>query len=57
MICEFPDVFSEDLSGLPSQREVEFTIDFLPGTTPISIAPYRIAPLELRELKVQLEDL
>ncbi|RVW88173.1 Transposon Ty3-G Gag-Pol polyprotein [Vitis vinifera] len=47
----------EDLLGLPPEREVEFTIDVAPGTTPISKAPYRMAPLELKELKIQLQEL
>ncbi|XP_074347164.1 uncharacterized protein LOC141685994 [Apium graveolens] len=46
IVCEFPDVFPEDLDGLPPQREVEFSIDLLPGAQPISKAPYRMAPLE-----------
>ena len=54
---EFPDVFPEEIPGLPSIREVEFTIELLPGTTQISIAPYRMAPAELGELKLQLQDL
>ena len=57
MVREFPDVFPEDLSGLPPDREIEFAIDLLPGTAPISKAPYRMAPTELKELKVQLQDL
>ncbi|KAA3480554.1 DNA/RNA polymerases superfamily protein [Gossypium australe] len=44
VVCEFPDVFPEELMGLPSNREVEFGIELVPGTTPISIAPYRMAP-------------
>ncbi|KAA3487824.1 Gag protease polyprotein-like protein [Gossypium australe] len=55
VVCEFSDVFPEELPGLPSIREVEFGIDLLPGTTPISIAPYRMAPTELKELKSQLQ--
>jgi hypothetical protein len=47
----FVDVFPEELPGLPPDGEIEFTIDLLPGTRPISKAPYRMAPLELRELK------
>ena len=57
IIKEFPDVFPDDISGLPPDREVEFTIDLIPETEPISIPPYRMAPIELRELKAQLEDL
>ncbi|XP_070660571.1 uncharacterized protein [Malus domestica] len=53
----FPDVFLEDLPGLPPNREVEFVIDLLPGTNPISLTPYKMAPAELRELKVQLQEL
>ena len=52
---EFPYVFPDDITGLPLDREVEFTIDLIPGTKPISIPPYRVAPAELRELKAQLE--
>ena len=57
IVKEFPDVFPDDISGLPPDREVEFTIDLIPGTEPISIPPYRMAPVELRELKAQLEEL
>uniref|UniRef100_UPI001C3D73DE reverse transcriptase family protein n=1 Tax=Picosynechococcus sp. (strain ATCC 27264 / PCC 7002 / PR-6) TaxID=32049 RepID=UPI001C3D73DE len=57
IVQEFLDVFPEELSGLPPDREVEFTIDLVPGTTPISQAPYRMAPSELKELKVQLQEL
>ena len=55
--CEFLDVFPEDLSGLPPDREVEFSIELEPGTAPISRHPYRMAPKELAEIKKQLEDL
>ncbi|CAL2257383.1 unnamed protein product [Prunus armeniaca] len=51
VVQEFPDVFPEDLPGLPPHREIEFTIELVPGTNPISQAPYRMAPVELRELK------
>ena len=51
VVKEFPDVFPDDIAGLPPEREVEFTIDFIPGIEPISIPPYRMAPAELRELK------
>ena len=57
IVKEFPDVFPDDISGLPLDREVEFTIDLNPRTEPISIPPYRMAPAELRELKAQLEEL
>ena len=56
-VREFPDVFPDDITGLPPEREVEFTIDLTPGTEPISIPPYRMASAELRELKAQLEEL
>ncbi|RVW37589.1 Transposon Ty3-I Gag-Pol polyprotein [Vitis vinifera] len=46
-----------DKPGLKGEREVEFTIDLAPGTTPISKAPYRMAPMELKELKIQLQEL
>ena len=57
VVDEFPDVFPDDLSGLPPVREVEFTIELMPGTAPISVAPYRFAPAELEELKSQLQEL
>jgi hypothetical protein len=57
VVCEFPDVFSEDLSGLPPERDVEFVIELKPGTAPISRRPYRMPPNELAELKTQLQDL
>ena len=52
--CEFPDVFPEELPGLPPDRETEFTIKVTPGVAPVSIPPYRMAPIELQELKKQL---
>ena len=57
MVRKFEDVFSKELPGLPSEREIEFSVELLPGISPISIAPYRIAPAELKELKAQLQDL
>ena len=57
VVREFPDVFPKELLGLPPDREVEFSIDLLPGTSPVSKTPYRMAPTELRELKVQLQEL
>jgi hypothetical protein len=55
--CEFPDVFSEDLPGMPPDQDVEFIIELQPGTTPISRRPYKMTPKELAELKVQLNEL
>ena len=49
--------FPNDIVGLPLEREVESTIDLIPGAEPISIPPYRMALAELRELKAQLEEL
>ena len=49
MVCEFPDVFPEDLPGLPPDREVEFAIELEPGTALILWRPYRMAPMELAE--------
>ena len=57
IVREFPEVFPDDIPGLPPEREIEFSIDLVPGTGPISIAPYRMSPLELVELKKQLEEL
>src|SRR5262249_34145160 len=57
IVNEFPDVFPEELPGLPPEREIEFEIELQPGVNPISIPPYRLAPVELNELKVQLQDL
>ncbi|GAU44250.1 hypothetical protein TSUD_399960 [Trifolium subterraneum] len=57
IIREYLDVFSEEINSLPPEREIEFSIDLVPGSQPISIAPYRMSPLELRELKSQLEEL
>ena len=57
IVSEFPEVFPETLPGLPPDREIEFCIDLMPGTTPISIPPYRMAPKELKELKEQLREL
>ena len=56
-VSDFPDVFPEELPGLPPQREIEVAIDVVPGATPESITPYRMAPVELKELKLQLQEL
>jgi hypothetical protein len=57
VVCEFPDVFPEDLPGLPPEREVEFVIELKPGTAPVSRRSYQMPPNELAELKIQLQDL
>ncbi|XP_058180091.1 uncharacterized protein LOC131298630 [Rhododendron vialii] len=57
IVCEYEDVFPEELLGLPPHRDLDFTIELQPGTAPISMAPYRMAPAELRELKTQLQEL
>ena len=56
-VSDFPDVFPEELPGLPPHGEIEFAIDVVPGATPASITPYKMAPLELKELKLQLQEL
>ena len=57
VVSEFPDVFPDELPGLPPEREIDFSIELMPDTQPISIPPYRMAPAELKELKEQLKDL
>nr|GFB38929.1 putative reverse transcriptase domain, aspartic peptidase domain protein [Tanacetum cinerariifolium] len=57
VVSEFPDVFPDELPGIPPVREVEFNIELIPGAEPISKAPYRMAPVELKELKDQLQEL
>ncbi|GJT39265.1 reverse transcriptase domain-containing protein [Tanacetum coccineum] len=57
VVREFPEVFPDDLSGLPPIREVEFHIDLIPGALPVAKAPYRLAPSEMNELSNQLEEL
>ena len=57
LVNEYPDVFLDNLLGLPPDRETEFTIEVTPEVAPISIPPYRMAPLELQELKKQLQEL
>jgi hypothetical protein len=51
VVDEYPDIFPEELPGMPPDRDVEFVIDFIPGTPPIAKRPYRMATLELAELK------
>nr|GEX88369.1 reverse transcriptase domain-containing protein [Tanacetum cinerariifolium] len=57
VVREFPDVFLEDLSGLPASREVEFRIDLIHEAMPVTKSPYRLAPTEMQELAKQLKEL
>jgi hypothetical protein len=57
IVRDYPDVFPEDLPGLPPNRQIEFRIDLVPGASPIAKAPYRLAPSEMLELSKQLQDL
>ena len=56
VVRDFPDVFPEELPGVPPDRDVEFVIDLIPGTVPVARRPYKMAPLELVELKKQLDE-
>nr|GEZ26840.1 putative reverse transcriptase domain-containing protein [Tanacetum cinerariifolium] len=57
VVREFPDVFLEELPGLPPVRQVEFQIDLIPEAAPVAYAPYRLAPSEMQELSNQLQEL
>ncbi|GJS90197.1 putative nucleotidyltransferase, ribonuclease H [Tanacetum coccineum] len=57
VLASFSDVFPEDLSGLPPQRQVEFRIELVAGATPVAKSPYRLAPSEMQELSGQLQEL
>ena len=57
VVCEFPDVFLDELTDLPPDRDVKFKIELVLGTTPISRRPYRMPPNELAKLKIQLQEL
>ena len=57
VVYEYEDVFSDELPGLPPPRDVDFRIKLHPGTLPISMTPHRMAPVELQELKVQIQEL
>ena len=48
VVNEFPDIFPKELPGIPPDREIEFTIDLIPGTSPIAQAPYKMGPKELK---------
>ncbi|GKD61716.1 hypothetical protein Tco_1299225, partial [Tanacetum coccineum] len=57
IVQDFPEVFPEDLPGIPPTRQVEFQIDLIPGAAPVAQAPYRLAPSEMKELSNQLKEL
>ncbi|GJX38887.1 reverse transcriptase domain-containing protein [Tanacetum coccineum] len=57
VVQDFPEVFPDDLSGLPPVREIEFRIDLIPGASPVVKSPYRLAPSEMLELSNQLKEL
>jgi hypothetical protein len=57
VVCEYPDVFPEELPGMPPDRDVEFVIDLLSGTDPIFKRPYRMSSTQLLELKKQIKEL
>ncbi|GJY18340.1 putative reverse transcriptase domain-containing protein [Tanacetum coccineum] len=57
IVKDFPEVFPEDLPGIPPTRQVEFQIDLVPGVAPVARAPYRLAPSEMKELAEQLQEL
>ncbi|GKC28398.1 hypothetical protein Tco_1035692, partial [Tanacetum coccineum] len=57
LICEFPEVFPNDLPRLPPPRQVEFRIELVPRAAPVARAPYRLTPSEMKELCDQLKEL
>ena len=57
VVNEYKVVFPDELPGLPPDMEIEFTIDLVPGTAPLSKAPYRMPPAEMKELATKLQDL
>jgi hypothetical protein len=57
VLCNYPDVFPEELPGMPPDRDVDFVIDLLPGTSPISKRPYRMSSDQLQDLKAQIKEL
>ncbi|GKG32966.1 hypothetical protein Tco_0430476, partial [Tanacetum coccineum] len=57
VVRDYPEVFPDDLPGLPPPRQVEFRIELVPGAAPVARAPYRLAPSELKELADQLQEL
>jgi hypothetical protein len=57
VVREFSDVFPDDLPGMPPKRAIEFKIELQPGTTPIAKAPYKMSPVEMKELNIELQGL
>ena len=57
VVCEYAGVFQDKLPGLPPHKDVDFSIELHPSTSPISMTPHRMAPVELQELRVQLQEL
>ena len=57
VVRKFPNVFPKELPGIPLEREVDLSIEIMPGTAPVSRAPYRMALAELKELKIRLQEL
>ena len=57
VVCKFPEVFPDEIPDVPPEREVEFSIDLVLGTKPVSMAPYHMSTSKLAELKKQLDDL
>jgi len=57
VVEKYVDVFPDEIPELPPSRDVDFSIDLIPGAGPVSMGPYRMAPTELVELKKQIEDL
>jgi hypothetical protein len=57
VVCDYPDIFPDDLPGMPPERDIEFIIDLLPSTAPIAKRPYRMSVGKLEELKKQLKEL
>ena len=57
VVCEYVDIFPDELPGLPPHRDVDFGIKLHPGISPISMTPHRMSPVELQELRVQLKEI
>jgi hypothetical protein len=57
VVREFSDMFPDDLPGMPPERAIEFKIEIQPGTAPIAKAPYKMSPMKMNELKIQMQGL